>query len=184
MPRSIRLQGGCGSPAASSLGPAVCLLPFSHIILALTVRPIDDRAHFLQLATELAGLLRHSIFVDQVCCRSYFHPGTWTDRLSSQVHHVTESRSEILALLHEHITANIVKIDNQYYRQCVGIPQGSAISTLLCSFFYGSLEMEKLQFMSQPGNVSELPHKGLSKLTRLCRSCSDMSTTTASSQQT
>jgi len=26
--------------------------------------------------------------------------------------------------------------------------------------------MEKLQFMSQPGNVSELPWKGLSKLTR------------------
>ena len=53
---------------------------------------------------------------------------------------------EVIALLEEHITENIVKIGNEYYRQMVGIPQGSVLSAILCSFFYGDLERKSYKF--------------------------------------
>ena len=51
----------------------------------------DEHPHFLRYATELAAALRHTIFVDRV------------------VYHFT-SRAEVLELLEEHITENIVKV--------------------------------------------------------------------------
>ena len=47
--------------------------------------------------------------------------------------------------MEDHISNNIVKIDQDYYRQIIGIPQGSVLSSLLCSFFYGDLEKTSLQ---------------------------------------
>ena len=51
----------------------------------------DEHPHFLRYATELAASLRHTIFVDRV------------------VYHFS-SRAEVLELLEEHITDNIVKV--------------------------------------------------------------------------
>lgn len=45
------------------------------------------------------------------------------------------------------------QIGNDYYRQMVGIPQGSVLSALLCSFFYGDLERQRLPFARDPSNV-------------------------------
>lgn len=36
-------------------------------------------------------------------------------------------------------------IGQDYYRQVIGIPQGSVLSSLLCSFFYGDLEKTSLR---------------------------------------
>ena len=62
-------------------------------------------------------------------------------------------KQDILALLEEHITENIVKIGEDYYRQVVGIPQGSVLSAILCSFFYGDLERKKMKFTEDPNCV-------------------------------
>ncbi|KAF8959478.1 hypothetical protein BDZ97DRAFT_1837353 [Flammula alnicola] len=67
---------------------------------------VDDHPHFLRYAADLANVLRNTIFVDQV-----IYP--------------LSKKQEVLALLEEHITENIVKIGQSYYRQTVGIPQGS-----------------------------------------------------------
>lgn len=83
--------------------------------------PQDDHPHFLRYATDLANILRNTIFVDQV-----IYP--------------VSKKQEVLQLLEEHITENIVKIGQSYYRQTIGIPQGSVLSSILCSFFYGDLE--------------------------------------------
>lgn len=93
--------------------------------------PDDEHPHFLRYATELAAALRHTIFVDRV------------------VYHFT-SRTEVLELLEEHITENIVRIGEDYYRQVVGIPQGSVLSSLLCSIFYADLERTRLNFTQDP----------------------------------
>ncbi|TCD64911.1 hypothetical protein EIP91_003447 [Steccherinum ochraceum] len=92
-----------------------------------TAMPDDDHPHFISIATKLAETLRNTIFVDQVV-----YPYT--------------QKKDMLQLLEEHITENIVKIGNDYYRQTIGIPQGSVLSTLLCSFFYGDLERNELKF--------------------------------------
>ena len=36
----------------------------------------------------------------------------------------------------------------QFYRQKVGIPQGSVVSTILCNIFYADLEKKKLPFLT------------------------------------
>ncbi|KAJ3554494.1 hypothetical protein NM688_g3081 [Phlebia brevispora] len=92
-----------------------------------TAVPTDEYPHFLALASQLASALRNTIFVDKVV-----YPDA--------------KRREIIELLEQHITDNIVKIGDDYYRQVVGIPQGSILSTLLCSFFYGDLEKTRLKF--------------------------------------
>lgn len=45
------------------------------------------------------------------------------------------------------------QIGNNYYRQVVGIPQGSVLSTLLCSFFYGDLERQFGSYTDSPDSV-------------------------------
>lgn len=62
-------------------------------------------------------------------------------------------------MLEEHITENIVKIGHEYYRQIVGIPQGSVLSAILCSFFYGDLERKKFKFTEDPDCVSADSHR-------------------------
>ncbi|WPH03795.1 Hypothetical protein R9X50_00667800 [Acrodontium crateriforme] len=63
-----------------------------------------------------------------------------------------ERRRAILDLLDEHIGANVIKLGNRYYRQKEGIPQGSIVSTLLCSYMYGELEHEALSFLRDNSN--------------------------------
>jgi hypothetical protein len=55
-----------------------------------TITQTDDHPHFLAHARELAAVLKHTIFVDQV---NYSFSET----------------PDILALLEEHITGNLVK---------------------------------------------------------------------------
>lgn len=56
----------------------------------------------------------------------------------------------MIDLLDDHIRRNIVRIGKKYYRQKNGIPQGSILSTLLCSFFYGDFEAHELSFLRKP----------------------------------
>lgn len=45
------------------------------------------------------------------------------------------------------------KIGKKFFRQKSGIPQGSVLSTILCNFFYGDLERNKLPFVSASTGV-------------------------------
>ncbi|TVY60755.1 Telomerase reverse transcriptase, partial [Lachnellula suecica] len=59
----------------------------------------------------------------------------------------TWDTAQLLQLLSEHVTQNIVKIGKKYYRQAQGIPQGSVLSSLLCNYFYADLEANHLSFL-------------------------------------
>jgi telomerase reverse transcriptase len=51
-----------------------------------------------------------------------------------------EEKIQMLKLIKEHITENVIKVNkninqkigSRFYRQKVGIPQGSVLSTILC----------------------------------------------------
>ncbi|KAK0307142.1 Telomerase reverse transcriptase [Friedmanniomyces endolithicus] len=60
-----------------------------------------------------------------------------------------ESRKAVLDLLEEHVQANLIRIDQRYYRQKRGIPQGSIVSSLLCSYLYAGLESDVLGFLAE-----------------------------------
>lgn len=63
----------------------------------------------------------------------------------------SESRRAIISLLEEHIESNLIKVGKKFYRQKAGIPQGSIVSSLLCSYFYAELEREVLDFIQDDG---------------------------------
>ncbi|KAG8817520.1 hypothetical protein FRC17_011196, partial [Serendipita sp. 399] len=97
--------------------------------------PDDEHRHFLSIATELAASLRHVVFADQV----------W---------HTFEERKDLVALIEEHVSSNIVEIGGSFYKQKVGISQGSVISTILCNYFYGDLESsDRFDFLRGPANL-------------------------------
>ncbi|KAJ3019795.1 hypothetical protein HKX48_001768 [Thoreauomyces humboldtii] len=83
------------------------------------------RARPSPLAKSLAEGMRETVLVDQV------------------VYNFEETR-DILRLLEEHICNNLIKMGKKIYKQLIGIPQGSVLSTLLCSFFYAHMERTNL----------------------------------------
>ncbi|EEF44058.1 telomerase reverse transcriptase, putative [Ricinus communis] len=53
-------------------------------------------------------------------------------------------KKEILFNLYEHVKCNVLQLDKTFYLQGIGIPQGSVLSSLLCSVYYGHLERNVL----------------------------------------
>ncbi|GAB7337712.1 hypothetical protein MBLNU457_g2995t1 [Dothideomycetes sp. NU457] len=58
-----------------------------------------------------------------------------------------EGKRKMINLLEEHIQNNLVQIGSALYRQKTGIPQGSIVSSLLCSLFYAEMEEKVLTFV-------------------------------------
>ncbi|CAK7219210.1 Telomerase reverse transcriptase [Sporothrix curviconia] len=52
-----------------------------------------------------------------------------------------------------HIQDNVVRVGDKYYRQKEGIPQGSVLSSTLCSYFYADLEEKELGFLRAPAGA-------------------------------
>ncbi|KAM3582015.1 hypothetical protein VKS41_005451 [Umbelopsis sp. WA50703] len=88
----------------------------------------DEYDSFQEYALKMADTLPNTIFVDNVL-------------------YSFEDRDDLLELIRKHIKCNVVKIGKGFYRQTLGIPQGSCLSTILCSYFYGSMENEELAFL-------------------------------------
>lgn len=65
----------------------------------------------------------------------------------------SQHRQAILDLLHEHVESNIIKLGGRMYRQKEGIPQGSIVSSLLCSYFYAELERNALGFIDSDNSL-------------------------------
>ena len=80
------------------------------------------------LANELAQFKKRTIY------NSSGNPQVW-------------DTTQLLKLLQQHVQKNVIKIGKRYYRQKNGIPQGSIVSSLLCSFFYGDFEIKHLGFL-------------------------------------
>jgi len=77
--------------------------------------------HFSQRAASLSNGGRSRIFVDAVTSLKL-------------------KREDITKCLGEYLAANLVKIKKSWYYQCIGIAQGAAPSTLLCSLYLGHVE--------------------------------------------
>lgn len=113
--------------------------PVNQQAVATTKKPVKKFVARAELAEEFgrfedharaevgSGKKKQTVFVDNV------------------VHQFKETKT-LLDLLEEHVQQNIIKIGNKFFRQKNGIPQGSVLSSILCNFFYGDLEKNKLSF--------------------------------------
>ncbi|KAK5663294.1 hypothetical protein OQA88_3721 [Cercophora sp. LCS_1] len=97
-----------------------------------TAQAQDDRTPFLRLletSLTTAGK-KNTVFVDSLAARSM-------------------DKKSLLSLAKTHVEQNLVRIGKKFYRQRKGIPQGSVLSSTLCSYFYADLEKTKLGFLGQ-----------------------------------
>ncbi|XP_009888371.1 PREDICTED: telomerase reverse transcriptase [Charadrius vociferus] len=67
-----------------------------------------------------------------------------------------ETSSSLFTFFLQMIHNNILEIGSRYYLQCCGIPQGSILSTLLCSLCYGDMENKLLCGVQQDGVLIRL----------------------------
>ncbi|XP_077166666.1 telomerase reverse transcriptase isoform X2 [Paroedura picta] len=67
-----------------------------------------------------------------------------------------ERCSDLFEFFLQLIHNNILKIENRYYVQCCGIPQGSILSTLLCNLCYGDMENKLLHGVQKDGVLMRL----------------------------
>ncbi|XP_061444589.1 telomerase reverse transcriptase isoform X2 [Rhineura floridana] len=67
-----------------------------------------------------------------------------------------ESRSSLCEFFLQLIHNSILKIEERYYVQCCGIPQGSILSTLLCNLCYGDMENKLLCGVQKDGVLMRL----------------------------
>lgn len=95
-----------------------------------SARAAGDTTPFLEtLARQTAPGKKNTLYVDSVLRK-------------------THGARDLLTLAAAHIQQNLVRIGKRYYRQREGIPQGSVLSSALCSYFYADLERTQLQFLS------------------------------------
>ncbi|XP_038626216.1 LOW QUALITY PROTEIN: telomerase reverse transcriptase [Tachyglossus aculeatus] len=69
---------------------------------------------------------------------------------------LNETSTSLFAFFRQMIQHNILKIRNRYYVQRRGIPQGSILSTLLCSLCYGDMENRLFPGIQQDGVLLRL----------------------------
>ncbi|XP_063254570.1 telomerase reverse transcriptase [Prinia subflava] len=67
-----------------------------------------------------------------------------------------ETSSSLFNFFLQMMQNSILEIRNRYYLQCCGIPQGSILSNLLCSLFYGDMENKLLPGIQQDGVLIRL----------------------------
>ncbi|KAJ3339134.1 hypothetical protein HDU91_001071 [Kappamyces sp. JEL0680] len=93
-----------------------------------------DFAQFSNFAgTVLATEISNAVVVDQVT-QSF------------------EERQELLEMVREHIQRHVVKVGKRYFKQSVGIPQGSVLSSLLCNLYFGRFEECELKDLLSDGH--------------------------------
>lgn len=97
--------------------------------LASAHPPLDFRSFDEVIEEGLASDRKNTVFVDNVV-------------------RTTHKKSKLLDLLKEHVERNIVKIGKKFFMQKNGIPQGSVLSSLLCTCFYAQLEADHLSFVN------------------------------------
>jgi len=98
-----------------------------------SARLADGRAAFSETAiAHLASKKRRVVFSDTG-------------------NHRIWSRGSLLKLLQTHVQESVVKVGKKLMFQKDGIPQGSILSSLLCSYFYGMFEEQELAFLD-PGS--------------------------------
>lgn len=91
----------------------------------------ESSAFVERLEKDLAPKKKNTVFVDSAFRR-------------------TKNVGELMHLLKQHVEQNLVLVGKKYYRQKVGIPQGSVLSSFLCNYFYADLEAKHLGFLDSP----------------------------------
>jgi hypothetical protein len=105
------------------------------------VRPLEEFDPFHRTVSGLAAESHRCVFVDGVSC-------------------ATTKKEHIMQHLRDHLTNHLVvtrgRYGNRFLVQTTGIPQGSVLSSLLCNFYYGSIEKRLFALEAKLPNHEEV----------------------------
>jgi len=110
--------------------PSYCFQGYSRVFSKLGITrscfekyvfPPSEFPDFMEIARTKSKTLCHAV-------------------LSDTVHRKFLRKEEVKAQLKEHIFFNIVRAKGEYYKQVVGVPQGSVLSALLCCMYLAHVE--------------------------------------------
>ncbi|XP_029411640.1 telomerase reverse transcriptase isoform X3 [Nannospalax galili] len=106
------------------------------------VSTLSDLQPYMRQFVELlqdpsAGALRDAVVIEQSSC-------------------LNEASGSLFDFFLRFVHNSIVKISGRCYVQCQGIPQGSILSTLLCSLCYGDMENKLFAGVQQDGLLLRL----------------------------
>ncbi|KAL3537415.1 hypothetical protein ACH5RR_000781 [Cinchona calisaya] len=99
----------------------ICTKKSTLVCQQLSLPPQDNIQESSEITTSVPTCTLHSIFVKEEQSRKI-------------------KKAELFSYLNEHIKRNMLQLDDKFYLQDIGISQGSILSSLLCSFYYGHLE--------------------------------------------
>ena len=125
--RHAQIKNGQRGPCSS--GASSCSKPLYKWASA-AIAAMDFPSFSESIASGSARSKKNTVFVDKIV-------------------QFSKRKSKLLDTLEEHVEQNIVKIGKKFFRQKAGIPQGSVVSSLLCSYFYAELERNHLGFLQQ-----------------------------------
>ncbi|XP_046767417.1 telomerase reverse transcriptase isoform X4 [Gallus gallus] len=109
---------------------------------------IPDMKQFVSKLQERTSL-RNAIVVEQRFLLNCYS-------LILQCLTFNENSSTLFTFFLQMLHNNILEIGHRYYIQCSGIPQGSILSTLLCSLCYGDMENKLLCGIQKDGVLIRL----------------------------
>jgi telomerase reverse transcriptase len=93
------------------------------------VGPPETFVPFSKTAVDLTGRYHRTVFVDGVAC-------------------ALVKKGQLMEQLREHLTSHLVttrgRYRDRYLVQSTGIPQGSVMSSMLCNYYYASVESKLL----------------------------------------
>ncbi|XP_040540215.1 telomerase reverse transcriptase isoform X2 [Gallus gallus] len=107
---------------------------------------IPDMKQFVSKLQERTSL-RNAIVVEQRFLLNCYS-------LILQCLTFNENSSTLFTFFLQMLHNNILEIGHRYYIQCSGIPQGSILSTLLCSLCYGDMENKLLCGIQKDGTIA------------------------------
>lgn len=99
--------------------------------LSTAHQPSDTSNFSDRIEGQLGQRARNTVFIDQAVRK-------------------TQTAGQLMKLMNQHVGQNLVKVGKKFYRQKKGVPQGSVLSAILCSYFYADLESRHLGFLRGP----------------------------------
>lgn len=97
--------------------------------------------------------MRNAVLLDQVQITSHYGEQLWQTLHAHLREHLVKVRDANRFQSRCFLTSCYMQIGPEFFKQKTGIPQGSKVSSLLCTLYYGHLERSHLKFINKESSV-------------------------------
>jgi telomerase reverse transcriptase len=126
-----------------------------HLLLRaklIVPAPLENFEPFHSRLLHSNQSMRNAVLLDQVQITSHYGEQLWQTLHAHLREHLVKVR------IHGRIQPRCfpeaaMQIGPEFFKQKTGIPQGSKVSSLLCTLYYGHMERSHLRFINNESSV-------------------------------